>query len=246
MTDSKSSEAFNPENVAPRALVVGDAHRSDEAAKLLTDAVMIWDRREYRAYTGTMDGQKITICSHGVGASGAAMIFEVLFNAGVRTVIRAGTCGAMVAGVPDGALIIGTGAIRSDGISQALVPIEYPAIADRHVVQALVECARERGVSDPPVGIVLTDGVFYPSPYVKSLIDMWPKLGAVAVEMELAVLLVQAGMHGARAGGIFASDGNVIDEPDPWKVNANRDVVRQGIRKMLEVALAALARLPAD
>ena len=243
MPEGKSSAGFNPQNVASHALVVGDSQRAADAAQLLTDPVMIWDRREYRAYTGTKDGKKITICSHGVGASGAAMIFEVLFNAGVKTIIRAGTCGALVAGVPDGGLIIGTGAIRSDGITQAMVPMEYPAICDRHVVRALEDCATEMGFTDTPVGIVLTDGLYFPYPYVESLVDMWPKLGAVAIEMEFATLLVQAGIHAARAGGIFTSDGNVIDEPDPWKVDSSREVVRQGIHNMLRVAIAALVRL---
>jgi uridine phosphorylase len=110
-------------------------------------------------------------------------------------------------------------------------------------VRALEDCAREKGSADTPVGIVLTDGVYFPSPHVPSLVDMRPRLGAVAIEMEYAVLLVQAGMHGARAGGIFTSDGNVIEVPDPWKVDANRDVVCRGVQKMLKVAIAALVRV---
>jgi uridine phosphorylase len=241
MTQSK--DQLDPEKVATHALVVGDTKRANDATKLLTDPVLIWEFREFKAYTGTKNGRKITICSHGVGASSAAVIFEKLFNAGVSTVIRAGTCGALVAGVPDGGLIIGTGAIRSDGLSQSMVPMEYPAISDRHVVRALEESAAELGHKNIPVGIVLTDGLYFPYPYVESRVNMWPKLGAVAIEMEFATLLVQAGIHGARAGGIFTSDGNVIEEPDPWVVNADREVVRNGIKNMLQVAIEALVKL---
>lgn len=243
MSKNKSSKGLDPQLVATHALMVGDPQRASEAAGLLDDSQLIMDRREYRAFTGVKNGKKITVCSHGVGASGAAYIFEVLFNAGVRIVIRAGTCGAMVAGIPDGGLIIGTGAIRSDGITQAMVPMEYPAISDRHVVRALEDAAEEMGFKDLCVGIILTDGLYFPYPYVKSLVDMWPKLGAVAIEMEFATLLVQAGIHGAKAGGIFTSDGNVIEEPDPWAVDPDRDVVKKGIQAMLKIAINALARL---
>lgn len=240
---SQSKSLLDNEKVATHALVLGDSKRATDAAALLTDSSLIWEQREFKAYTGTRDGKKITICSHGVGASCAAIIFEKLFHAGVRTVIRAGTCGAMVAGVPDGALIIGTGAIRSDGLTQAMVPMEYPAIADRRVVKALEDSAAELGFKDIPVGVILTDGIYYPYPYIESRLDMWPKLGAVAIEMEFATLLIQAAIHGAKAGGIFTSDGNVIEEPDPWAVDADREVVRNGISNMLQVAISALVNL---
>lgn len=237
------AHGVDPERVASHALVVGDPRRASDAAGFLQDAALIWDEREYRIFSGNYKGKPITICSHGVGASGAATIFEVLFNAGVRVVIRAGTCGAMVRTVQDGGIIIGTGAIREDGLSQSMVPMEYPAISDRHVVRVLEEVSRELGHPDVCVGVVLTNGLFYPSPYVPYRIDMWQELGAVAIEMEFATLLIQAGMHGAKAGGIFVSDGNVVEEPDPWKVNPNREVVHQGKTSMIEIALEALSRL---
>ena len=99
---SQSKSRLDLKKVAPNALVMGDPNRVTDAAKLLTNPELIWDNRGYKAYTGTKEGKEITICSHGVGASGAAVILEQLFSAGVTTIIRAGTCGAMVAGVADG------------------------------------------------------------------------------------------------------------------------------------------------
>jgi uridine phosphorylase len=72
--------------------------------------------------------------------------------------------------------------------------------------------------------------------------------GAVCVEMELATLLVVAGLHGVRAGGIFTSDGNLArrDAPglDTSAYDPHRDVVTQGVQTMLAIALEALAHLP--
>lgn len=229
--------------VSSHVLVVGDPQRVNDAAELLDKIEPLWDGREYRAVNGMYAGKEITICSHGVGASGAAYIFEVLFTGGAKTIIRAGTCGAMVAGIPDGGLIIGTGAIRADGLTAAMVPMEFPAIADRHVVAAIENAAEKQGHKNLPTGIVITDGLFFPYEYMPSYLDLWPKLGAVAIEMEFATLLIQASIHGARAGGIFTSDGNVIEEPDPWAVDPNTEVILKGKQTMLKIAIDALSEL---
>lgn len=229
--------------VASHALVVGDPDRAEQAAEYLADPQVILDEREYRVYTGKFNGRRITIASHGVGASGAAFIFELLFNAGMKTVIRAGTCGAMVAGIPDGGIIIGTAAIREDGLSQNMVPMEFPAVADCEITRALQESARTLGSEPFWKGVVLTDGLYFPYPYVASKIDMWGELGAVAIEMEYATLLIQASIHKARAGGIFVSDGNIVEEPDPMAVDPDKELTSKGIQRMIEISMNALTGL---
>jgi uridine phosphorylase len=73
------------------------------------------------------------------------------------------------------------------------------------------------------------------------------KAGAVCVEMELATLLVMAGLHGVRAGGIFTSDGNLARkdtvELDSSAYDPHREVVSQGKQTMLTIALKALTLL---
>ena len=163
---------------------------------------------------------------------------------GVTTIIRAGTCGAMRPEINDGELIIGTGAIREDGASERLVPIAYPAIADRHVVAALEEAACKAGCAHIHTGILLTQGYFY-SGILPHVAETWlkAKTDVSAAEMEFATLLVIASMCGARAGGIFTSDGNLTREVDPLAYDPHRLAVREGVDKMLRIALDALVRL---
>ena len=125
--------------------------------------------------------------SHGIGGPAASVCFTELFQGGVQTIIRAGTCGALVESIEDGQLILATGAIREDGTSHSLVPLAYPAIADRHVVQALEESADARGHDSLPTGIVLTQSYLYPG-VLPSTTDLWMQTGAVCVEMELCWL----------------------------------------------------------
>lgn len=234
---------YRSESMANVALVVGDPERASDASQLLKDPVEIWNRREYRAFTGMYKGTNITICSHGVGAGGSAYIFENLFRMGVETIVRAGTCGATSEEATIGSLVIGTGAVREDGASQYMMPVEFPAIADHNVVRALQEAASVYGYKQVHTGIVLTSATFFSYPTAPNRLDLYSKAGAVAVEMEFAPLLVQAAMYGARAGGVFTVDSNVSFLNDPWDYDPQKEGVSSGKKVMLKVALEALARL---
>jgi uridine phosphorylase len=235
---------YPPHKVAARALVVGDPNRAADAAALLEGAEEIWNVREYRAFTGMYEGKKITICSHGVGAAGALSIFENLFNAGVQTIIRAGTCGGFQEEVKSGDILIGTGSVREDRIADEILPIEYPAIADRKVVDALEDAARDHGYK-PHVGMMRTTALFftYPQSHKPDRLETWQHAGVIGGEMEYSALLILAAFHKVKAGGLFVSDGNVSENMDPWQYNPGADVVTQGKKLMLNIGLSALARM---
>jgi uridine phosphorylase len=149
----------------------------------------------------------------------------------------------MRAEIQDGELVVGTGAIREDGASEKLVPLAYPAIADRHVTAALEDAARELQVEPIHTGVVLTQGPFYYSGLLPDAATTWIEsdIGVVAAEMEFAMLLVTASLHGARAGGIFTADGNLTIEPDlKAGYDPHRRVVEKGVERMLKVAIEAL------
>ena len=247
MTNSDKPLPFlkaRPTDLASRALVVGDPDRAALTAELLTNVEEVGGFREYRTFTGEFAAKRVTISSHGIGGAGASLCFEELIQGGVKTIIRAGTCGAMRKGIKDGELIIGTGAIREDGTSERLAPIGYPAIADRHVISALEAAAAAQGYTKVHEGIILTQSHIYHG-ILPSTLELWLEAEAnvCAVEMELATLLIISGLHGVRAGGIFTSDGNLCEKPDPGEYDPHRNVVREGVSTMLTIALDALVRL---
>ena len=247
MTDSDNLLPIievQPSDLAPFALVVGDPRRATSAAELLTNTELVGDAREYKTFTGEYNGKRLTIASHGVGGAGASICFKELIQGGVKTIIRAGTCGAMRREIQDGDLVIGTGAIREDGTSEKLVPITYPAIADRHVVSALQAAAAARNFNRIHEGIILTQDYFYPGTLPPTQ-QYWigANVNVAAVEMELATLLIVASMYNVRAGGIFTSDGNMAVEDDMDEYNPHRDVVKAGVQSMLRIALDALVSM---
>ncbi|MGH2728056.1 MAG: purine-nucleoside phosphorylase, partial [Actinomycetota bacterium] len=116
------------------ALVTGDPKRIRGIAAMLDDCRAVADSREYVTCTGTWKGTDVVVSSHGVGAPGAVLLFHELAGAGVTTIVRAGTCGALVESIADGDLIVATGAVREDGVTDQMVPPSFPATSTPEVV----------------------------------------------------------------------------------------------------------------
>jgi uridine phosphorylase len=231
--------------LTPHALVVGDPNRVNDAAALMSDVREIGNNREYLTITGTCAGQRLTVASHGVGSGGSNVCFMELLKGGVRVLIRAGTCGAMHTEINDGDLIFATGAVREDAATEHLMPLAYPAVADYHIVSALVQAARRHGYDDPYVGLLVSQANFYPSDMLPAPWEKYVGYGVLGVEMELSALLVVARMNGAQAGGIVTTDGNLVRKHDPEMdgYDPYHEVVSRGKQAMLRIALEALADL---
>ena len=80
--------------------------------------VLIADSREFVTYTGTLEGETVSVTSTGIGGPSAAIAMEELFKAGAHTFIRVGTCGGIDTEVQSGDLVIATGAVRAEGTSR--------------------------------------------------------------------------------------------------------------------------------
>ena len=203
-------------DVESRVLVAGDPSRAERIAGLLSNVREVGRNREYLTFTGEYQGVSVTIMSHGVGSAGAGAVFEELCRAGATRIIRVGTAGGIQRDVVDGDIVVATAAVRGEGLSRSLVPLEYPAVADPALAVALAEEA-DNIESDRTVhqGVVLTSDNFYPSPVMENTQPMWREAGVLAVEMEVAALLTVASLNGVSAAAIVAVDGNpLIDDDD--------------------------------
>lgn len=229
----------DPADLPAYAIVCGDPFRAEAISRKLTDAVELAFAREYRTFVGEFEGVRIAVTSHGVGAAGAAVCFEELIQAGVRTLIRVGTAGTLTADYPAGGLIVSTAAVREEGLTRQLVPLAYPAVADGTIADLLHEKAVQRG---GPVGkgITVTVDAFYSG--VEELpLEKYKRAGALAVEMEISALYVVASLRGARAGAIVALDGDATKTDDGY--DPHKDLVREAVNREIDVALATIAEI---
>ena len=147
-------------DVGRYVILPGDPKRCSKIAQHFDDAKLVADSREYVTYTGYLDGEKVSVTSTGIGGPSASIAMEELVQCGADTFIRVGTCGGMDLDVKGGDIVIATGAIRMEGTSKEYAPIEFPAVADLEVTNALVAAGRELGFTCHP-GIVQCKDAFY-------------------------------------------------------------------------------------
>ena len=192
-------------------ILPGDPGRVPAIAALFDDAKQIAYNREFNVWTGTLLGEKVTACSTGIGGPSASIAMEELHKCGADTFIRTGTCGGIDLNVQSGDVVVATGAIRYEHTSREYAPIEFPAVADFQVTNALVEATKK--LSFPlHTGIVQCKDSFYgqhdpaASPVYYELQqkwESWKRLGVKASEMESAALFVVAAALGCRCGSCF-------------------------------------------
>lgn len=197
-------------------ILPGDPKRCEKIARHFDDPKLIADSREFVTYTGYLEGEKVSVTSTGIGGPSASIAMEELVRAGADTFIRVGTCGGMQLEVKSGDLVIATGAIRMEGTSKEYAPIEYPAVPDLSVVNALVSSAKRLGFPTH-VGVVECKDSFYgqhnpeimPVNYeLENKWNAWLRMGCLASEMESAALFITASFLKVRAGSVFLTVAN--------------------------------------
>ena len=80
-----------PGDVGRYCILPGDPGRCEAIAALFDDARFVSLNREYAVYTGTLLGEKVSVCSTGIGGPSAAIAMEELTAIGADTFIRVGT-----------------------------------------------------------------------------------------------------------------------------------------------------------
>ena len=199
-----------PGEVGRYVILPGDPKRSAKIAQYFDNPALVADNREYVTYTGTLDGVKVSVTSTGIGGPSASIALEELVQAGADTFVRIGTCGGMQPEVCSGDIVIASGAVRMEGASREYAPIEFPAVADLEVTNALA-AAGELGLKSH-VGVVQCKDSFYgqhdpaSKPVGYELLnkwEAWKRMGCLASEMESAALFIVGGALRVRVGSCF-------------------------------------------
>ena len=224
-------------------ILPGDPKRCKKIAEYFDNAELIADRREYTTYTGYLNGEKVTVTSTGIGGPSASIALEELVKIGAKKFIRVGTCGGIDINVKGGDIVVATGAVRMEGTSKEYAPIEFPAVADLDITNALVEACKN--LNNPfHTGIVQCKDSFYgqhspeKSPVSYDLInkwEAWKRLGCKASEMESAALFVVGSALNVKVGSVFLTVANQERE----KLNLDNPVIHD-TDKAIKTAIEAL------
>ena len=216
----------------------GDPGRCEKIASYFDNPQLVANNREYKTYTGTLLGEKVSVTSTGIGCPSTAIAVEELIMIGVDTFIRVGTSGGMQPYLRPGDLAIVTGAIRDEGTTLHYMPPEFPAVANIDVVTALRDAAVRLG-KPHHLGITQSKDSFYGQhkpdrmPVASRLLERWKAWkdgGAICSEMEAATIFVLSSIYRKRAGGIMLIAANQeSDDPNVGVVHELDDLLETSI-----------------
>ena len=231
---------LEPGQVGGYVLLPGDRDRVERIAKHLHNPRKVAENREYRTMTGELDGTQVSVVSSGMGSPVVAIGVEELVTAGVHTIIRIGTTGAVAPGPRLGDSIIALGAVRSEGTSRAYIDLEYPAVADLDVVEALRRAARQQGAPHH-VGIIESSDAYYADAWLGAQAapraERMRRAGLLAIEMEASALFVVGRLRGVRTGCILTLREEMQDDGSRHQGGA---VFEQGLDRSIAVAIEAV------
>lgn len=232
--------------VGKYVILPGDPKRCEKIARHFDDAKLVADNREYITYTGYLDGVKVSVTSTGIGGPSAAIALEELVNCGADTFLRVGTCGGMQENIMGGDLVIATGAIRAEGTSREYAPIEFPAVANLDITNALISSAKKLNKTYH-AGVVQCKDSFYGqhSPSTKPVSydlenkwQAWIRMGCLASEMESAALFIVGQYLRVRVGSSFL----VVANQEREKLGLPNPVVHE-TESAIEITIEAIREL---
>ncbi len=219
-SDKEYHIAIGPGEIPELVLLPGDPYRSKKIAETFFDSPeAIAKNREYWSFKGTWKGVPVAVCSTGIGCPSAAIALEELVKIGCKVFIRVGTSGAISRKVNTGDIVIFSGSIRDEGTSRQYVPIQFPAVANPDVVQALTLAAQKRDATYH-VGIGHSKDAFY-SEHPSHVADpdamrkKWEAMrnsGVLATEMEAAALFVIGHLRDVKVGSACVVIGENVEK----------------------------------
>jgi uridine phosphorylase len=227
-------------------LISGNPDRVPIIANNLNDSYKAAEHRGLVAYKGKTPVKDIpvTVLTTGMGCPSTAIVLEESFRAGGRIFIRIGSTGALIAGkdMGIGAIFIPYAAVRDEGTSLQLAPLEVPAVATPRIYRALCDVATNLTIPYK-TGMVWSTDIYYsdePNHYTK-----YTRHGAVCIEMESSTLFIFGSNRKVETGTILSSDGNIEDDVNIYvgDVEKNSKIFELGVKNTVRCAIGAIESL---
>lgn len=214
---------FGPQDLdlpgATTALLCGDPERARRIARETAGVnclKALSENRGLHSYLCELEsGPRFVAATSGMGAPSLSIVVNELVQAGIRQIIRVGTCGGIAEQVKVGSLVISQAALCRQGAANDIAPRDYPAAADPFLTVALVEAARRLGVAHH-LGVTASVDTFYEGQErnesankfllreLHGVTEAYRRLNILNYEMEAATLFKMGLVYGFSAGCICA------------------------------------------
>ena len=199
----------NQGDIAETVIMAGDPLRVKfMAEKFLDNPVQFNNVRGMLGFTGTYKGKLVSVMGHGMGGPSIGIYTYELYNFyGVKNIIRVGSAGAIQEDLHVGDLVLVMGASTNSNYgAQYELPGTFAPIANFDLLRAAADECDRLGYRYK-VGNVFTSDVFYEE---NPRTERWTKMGVLAVEMEVAILYMNAARSGNRAMAICTISDHIL------------------------------------
>ncbi|TNE89432.1 MAG: hypothetical protein EP330_11255 [Deltaproteobacteria bacterium] len=257
--------ALGPEHLAGNhglgrvVFLPGSRGRAEAIAAHFDDVVHEGNARALDSWRGTLtrDGKTIDVLSisSGMGTPSTEIVVHELIEAGARRIVRVGSCGAMDPHISASQVAILTGAVRDEQATRHIAPVEFPAVAHPQAVQAMVAGAKAAGLAEQTfLGIGHTKASLYAREFHNGPLGeenarytrVLSACGAIASDMEAAMLFIQASVRSARQArpisdafaGIQTAVVLGVYGGDDSEMHLDPELCRLADQRAIEVAMA--------
>ena len=225
-----------PGAIAPHVLMPGDPLRARWIAEtFLEDATGYNEVRGMLGFTGTWQGHRISVQGSGMGQPSFAIYANELFQEyDVQSVVRVGSCGALVEKVGVRDVILASGACTDSGMNRVRFHgLDYAPVADFGLLRAAYDAARARDDVTAWTGLIFSGDQFYaPRP---ELMEPMVEHGVLAAEMEASVLYTLAAKYGRKALAICTVSDHMVTGEETTAQER-----QETFTSMVEIALEAI------
>jgi len=224
-----------PGDFAEAILLPGDPLRAKHIAERFLDgARQVTAVRNMLGFTGTYRDMPVSVMGTGMGIPSASIYAtELIKDYGVKRLVRVGSCGGLGKDIKLRDVVLAAGACTDSQVNRARYDgQDFAAIADFALLRSAAEAAEAAGVA-VRVGNVHSAELFY-DPRSTQL-DMFHRMGVLAIEMEAAGLYGVAAEFGARALGIMT-----VSDLVPSGEQTSSDERERTFDDMITIALEGL------
>lgn len=223
-------------DIAENVLTPGDPDRVRLLAAMMDDVVDFGRKREFALVTGMFEGQRLTICSTGIGGPSTEIALVELAMLGAKRVVRIGGMSSLVADYSPGSFVAVDSAIGDTGTALTYRAVGGKAQASPRIVRALVEAATSLDLTCRPGRVASTDSYYLGQDRrfrldgeadIANVIDGFQAKGAIGVEMESEIIMTVGSAIGLETGCLLGVHGNRatdewLDDYEPTQRNLLR------------------------
>jgi len=185
--------------IAKDVIVVGDPDRAVHIADCyLTDAHQVSQKRGAVCFTGSFNGNSLSVMATGMGVPSMLIYATELYrDFGCEVIVRVGTGAGYISTMKRNETILAQATCYTSSINQGLFNGTFCPIADFTLLSMAVSSAKKHGFTTYVGNTVCNDR--YYREYISATAASWPAYGVLGSEMEGAALYTVAAQFHKKA-----------------------------------------------